>query len=70
MNPVADWFRARLHAALDRALDAYQGEVRYGIEGEAPETFWIEVPTQLSDEQLDAAMDAVVRLGPDGEPVR
>ncbi len=61
MKPVPDWFRARLHAALDAALDSCQGDVSFAVEGEAPALLWIRVPTQLTDEQLDAAMDAAAR---------
>ena len=68
MKPVPDWFRARLHAALDRALDACGGVVNFGVGGLAPASFWIRMPTQLSDEQLSDAMDAVVKIGPEGAP--
>jgi hypothetical protein len=64
MPTIPAWFRARLHAALDTALDSCQGDVKFAVEGEAPATFWIKVPTQLSDEQLDAAMDANVHTPP------
>lgn len=61
MPTVPAWFRARLHAALDAALDACQGDVKFAVEGEAPATFWIKVPTQITDKQIDAAMDAATR---------
>jgi hypothetical protein len=70
MPPVPAWFRARLHAALDAALNASNGDVKYAVEGlRGLGTFWIRASTAMTDDGLDAAMDAVVRLGSDGKPL-
>lgn len=79
--PTTPAFRARFHAALNRALDDCTGPVTWKIEidnhddfaGSAhfePDAFVLRVPAQGLDEgEIRAAMDVVVRLGPDGKPL-
>lgn len=60
MKHIPDWLRVRLHAALDQALNdcpAPAHAVEVGFEGEDPHTFYIRIPTLMTDDGLDGAMD-------------